>query len=122
MAKFVILGAVILSLALFSPCSASMLILGKQAVPKGKSPQTVQTTPSSPSKPLQGAVSSPSKARTVVNIVVDRVEGGVIYSNDGRKFEITGFTKVIDNSHRVTKMRIAELAFENDGLVTVILK
>ena len=60
--------------------------------------------------------------RKVVNIVVDKIEEGAVYSKDGQKFEITSDTKVIDNSHPVTKMRTAELAFENGDLVTVTLK
>ena len=57
--------------------------------------------------------SSPSVQREVVNIVVDKIEGASIYSKDVEKFEIPSSAKVIDNSHRETKMRTAELVFEN---------
>jgi hypothetical protein len=117
MARFVILGAVILNLALFSPCSASEAILGKQAVQTNKS-----------SKKVQGATSSHSVQREnagggVVNILVEKIEGGVIYSRGGQKYEITS-ARVIDNSHghAATGTEAAELFFENGSLVSVILK
>lgn len=111
MPKLVFVAAVILNLALYSPCSASQAILGAQPVQANKSAKTVQ-----------GHSTVPSVERNVVNIFVDKIEGGAIYSTDGRKFEITGSTKVIDNSHPATKMPAAELSFENGDLVSVVLK
>jgi len=60
--------------------------------------------------------------REVVNIVVDKIEGGAMYAKDGKKFEITSATRIVDNNHHRTRMRTAELSFENGDLVTVILK
>ncbi len=64
----------------------------------------------------------PSVQTKVVNIVVDKIEGGSIYSKDGRKFSITGAAKVIDNRNLKIRKRTAELMFENGSLVTVELK
>jgi hypothetical protein len=51
------------------------------------------------------------------------MEGGVIYSRDGRTFAVTSTTRVVNNaSQHATSMRIAELAFENGRLVTVTIK
>ncbi len=118
MPGFVILGVVILNLALWSPYSAMAFTVAKgmavqQGAPSKASPETAQDTVSS--------LSPPSVQQEVVNIVVDKIEEGAIYSKEGRKFEIP-FAKVIDNSHSVTKMRTAELIFENGTLVTVVLK
>ena len=45
------------------------------------------------------SLSPPSSVPSeVVNIVVDKIEGGAIYSKDGQKFEITSTTKVINNT------------------------
>ncbi len=114
----VILGAVILNLALFSPCTASQAVLGDGAVQKG-----------TPAKPGQ-VVASPSTVQNntvnggVLNILVDRIEGGAIYSRDGEKYEITGSTRVIDNSgsHPGKRGRAAELFFSNGSLESLILK
>jgi hypothetical protein len=60
--------------------------------------------------------------RSVVNIIVDRIEEGTIYSKDGRTFQVPSFMKVIDNTHPATKMRTAELVFQNGKLVAVSIK
>ncbi len=110
MARFIILGVVILNLALFSPCSAMEAISGAHALQKGKSVKTLPV-PSSP----------PSVQSSVESIFIDKVEDGAIYSKDGRKFE-TGGAKVIDNSRKAARTKAAELFFENGNLVEVILK
>ena len=62
--------------------------------------------------------------RQVANIVVEKIEDGVIYSTDGQKFEIAGSTRVIDNSrsHSAARTRTAELYFDNGSLVQVVLR
>ncbi len=111
MPRFITVGIVILHLlALFSPCSAMEAVSGRQAAPKGKSANE------------RSNFLSHSAERKVVNIVVDRIKGGVIYSKDWQTFRVPGSAKIIDNSHSATKMRTAELFFENGRLETVILK
>jgi hypothetical protein len=112
----VVCGALILNLALFSPCRAIQAVQVSGAAQKNKSAKTVQTL--SP----QAAAQSQAANRNILNIVVDRIEGGAIYSKDGREFQITGSTKIIDNRKNATGAKIAELAFDNGGLVSVILK
>ena len=130
MPRFIILSIsiLLLSLPLFSPCNA-MAFMVKEGVATQKgapSKAPAKATPSqAPSKAKPATASSRSShtvRREVANIFVDRIEDGVIYSKDGRKFEITGSTRIIDNSHPVTKMRAAELSFENGKLVAVSLK
>ncbi len=122
MPRFLILGIAILLLflPLFSPCSAIAFTVQEAAatVQKGapaKAP--LKAAPATTSSQPQ-----PSAQREVVNIVVDKIDGSAVYSKDGQKFEITSATRVINNSHSVTKMRTAELAFENGSLATVTLK
>jgi hypothetical protein len=114
----VISVAVISNFVLFSPCSAIKAVPAAGVVQQGKSAR--------PERPASPAASAHSETveRTVVSIVVSSIEEGAIYSKDGRKFEITGSTKVIDNSrsHRAARSKTAELFFENGGLVSVILK
>ena len=64
----------------------------------------------------------PVAQREVVNIVVDKIEDGVIHSKDGRTFQMTSATKVVNNANKATKMRTAELVFENSSLVSVTIK
>jgi hypothetical protein len=106
----VILGVVILNLALFAPCSATMALPGAGTAQQNIPPKTGQTT-SSP----------PLVQSSVENILIDRIEDDAIYSRDGRKFEIGG-AKVIDNSRNATGTKQAELFYENGSLVQVILK
>lgn len=117
MPGFLILGLVILNLA-FSPCSAVAFTVKEGATIIQKDVHSNAPATAAPGK----TSSSPSVHRKVVNVVVDRIEEGAVYSRDGQKFQITSGTKVIDNSHSVTKMRTAELAFENGNLVRVTLK
>ncbi|MGO9021322.1 MAG: hypothetical protein ACLQVJ_23535 [Syntrophobacteraceae bacterium] len=125
------LGIVILYLmSLFYPLSAMAFTTTGQATQKGAhskapskaSPAATSSAPSKASPATTSSPSPPSVQREVVNIVVDRVEGASIYSKDWRTFKIPSSAKVIDNSHRVTKMRTAELVFENGSLVAVTLK
>ena len=142
MPRFIILGVAILYLFLpwFSPCDAMAFTVKKTVIQKGapsKAPskgvsskasakaapsQAPSQAPSNATPVKTSAISSASVHRKVVNIVVDKIEDGAIYSRDGGKFEITSTTRVINNSHPVTKMRIAELALEDGTLVTVVLK
>ena len=130
MPRFIILGIAILLLflPLFSPCSAMAFTVQEAAatVQKGapaKAPlKAAPATTSSQSHAKASSQPQPSVQREVVNIVVDKIEEGAVYSKDGQKFEITSATRVINNSHPVTKMRTAELVFENGSLVTVTLK
>jgi Na+-transporting methylmalonyl-CoA/oxaloacetate decarboxylase gamma subunit len=113
------MGIVILYLmSLFYPSSAMGLTVVKKAIQKGAPPKAT-TASSSKAKPN---IVAQAVQRDVVNIVVDRIEGALIYSKDWRTFEVPSTTKVIDNRHRVTKMRTAELVFENGSLVAVTLK
>lgn len=111
MPRFITAGILILNLAMFSPCSATQVISGTVVVQQGNSTKTGAS-----------AYSSSSVERVVVNIVLDRIEDGVIYSKDSQTFQLPGSAKVIDNSHPVTKMRTAELVFENGSLVMVNIK
>ncbi|MFZ0930300.1 MAG: hypothetical protein WAN11_16965 [Syntrophobacteraceae bacterium] len=123
------LGIVILYLmSLFYPSGAMAFTTTGKATQKGAHSSKVAVQSSSRGGPniaapaTTSSPSSPSVQREVVNIVVDRVEGASIYSKDWRTFKIPSSAKVIDNSHRVTKMRTAELVFENGSLVAVTLK
>ena len=123
------LGIVILYLmSLFYPLSAMAFTVTGKATQKGAPSSKAPIQPSSRAGPniagpaTTSSPSSPSVQREVVNIVVDRIEGASIYSKDWRTFKIPSSVKVIDNSHRVTRMRTAELVFENGSLVAVTLK
>jgi hypothetical protein len=124
---------------LYPVLSAAFTISGTGA--QGSAPSTVSTnkvpnkvssaTASSakaPSAKAPSATGAPNAAaaqpmqRDVINIVVDRIEGSLIYSKDGRVFEVPGSTKVINNSHPQAKVTIAELTFANDSLVAVSIK
>ncbi len=59
--------------------------------------------------------------REVVNIVIDRIEDGYIYSKTGEAYQI-GSAKVINNSSSQSKIKIAELTFQKGTLVVVVLK
>jgi len=112
MPRFITIGIVILFIAaLFSPCSAMQAVSGGQATQKDKSAATSLNTSS-----------QSSVQREVVNIVVDRIEDGAIYSKEGKKYQITSSTKVVNNSKTGSKVKIAELDFENGNLVAVIIK
>jgi hypothetical protein len=139
MPRLITAGIVILYLmSLFYPSGAMAFTVANTAVQPG-APSKAATKSSSkagsnipapalqgskiPTPALQGSkIPTPALQRDVVNIVVDRIEGSLIYSKDWRTFEVPSSTKVIDNSHRVTKMRTAELIFENGSLVAVTLK
>jgi len=68
---------------------------------------------------FQGKTGSEVK---VVNIVVDKIEDGAIYSADGTKYEITGQTRVFNNRQSSSKLRTAELFFHKGNLVAVSIK
>ncbi|MGA2401620.1 MAG: hypothetical protein ABSG91_07915 [Syntrophobacteraceae bacterium] len=133
MARFIILSILILqlSLPLFSPGRATATMVkktvqqtgasSKAGQPKGASSKAGQQTGASST--AGRIVNSPSSVQSkVINIIVDRIESGSIYSKDGRKFEIGGSTKVINNRTPSIRIRTAELVFENGILVTVNLK
>jgi hypothetical protein len=106
----VIPAVLILSLVFSCPCNAMRAIPAPVPVQRGKSAAT---------RPV--ASLPPAVQRSVENVFIDKIEDGAIYSRDGRKFE-TGGAKVIDNSHKATGRKAAELFFENGDLVEVILK
>lgn len=124
-----IMGIVIFYLmSLFYPSGAMAFTVAEKAIQKG-APSRAATKSSSQAAPniatpaVQGQkIATRTVQRDVVNIVVDRIEGALIYSRDGKTFEVPSWTKVINNSHRVTKMRTAELVFQNGSLVAVTLK
>lgn len=58
----------------------------------------------------------------VVNIILDKIESGVVYSQDGRTFHMTSTTEVINNTQGNSKLRIAELIFMQGMLVSVHIK
>ena len=138
MPKSIISGIAILLLflPLFSPCStmAFTVLEGSAAIKQG-APSNAPTKPApaiqqgalskGPPKSAPATTSSlspPSVQREVVNIVVDKIEEGAIYANDGAKFEIPGSTRVVDNSRPNDGRRPAELFFENGTLVAVNLR
>ena len=67
------------------------------------------------------AIVPPHVNRAVINVVIDRIENGRIYTRDGRAIQISG-VKTVDNSTPGSKMKMAELAYENSKLVSVIIK
>lgn len=136
MPRFIILSIAILLLflPLCSPCSTMAFTVQEgpaviqQGAPSQAPPKPAPVKTSQPPSPSAQAApaktsrpSSPSVQTEVVNVFVDRIEDGAIYSKDGRKFEI-GSTRIIDNSRPATKMKAAELFFENGSLTAVILK
>lgn len=58
----------------------------------------------------------------VVNIILDKIESGVVYSQDGRTFQMTSTTEVINNTQGNSKLRIAELIFMQGVLMSVYIK
>ena len=124
MPRFLILAIAILhlSIPLFFPANAVAFKVGKALAQGGAPPKVSSKLPSKAVPAVTSPVSSPSVGREVVNILVDRIEGGTIYSKDGQQFEITSSTKVINNSHNVINLRSAELTFANGILVGVSIK
>ena len=149
MPRFIIAGIVFLYLLpLFYPAGAlafmvapdapqnrvpSTSVPNKAAPARGKAPSiSGNTSPAAggSTSSAGGATSAPGLHtigaqtihRSVVNIIVDRIEEGTIYSKDGRTFQVPSFMKVIDNTHPATKMRTAELVFQNGKLVAVSIK
>jgi hypothetical protein len=119
MPRLITMGIVILYLmSLFYPSGAMAFTVEKKVIQSGASSKAATKSSSN----AQPNIAAPALQRDVVNIVVEKIEGNLIYSKDGQTFEVPSSTKVIDNSHRVTRMRIAELVFENDSLVAVTLK
>ncbi len=105
MRKSIISGALILSLASFSVCSASMAVIKGNAGEHGAE--------SGPRAPLT--------QQTVINIAVSKIETGAIYSKSWRKFDISG-AKVFNNNQSGNAISGAELDFVNGRVVQVIFK
>jgi len=103
-------AVLVLSLIFSYPCSAMQMNQSPAHVKKGKSAQTAPAE-SSP----------PATQSSVENVFVDKIEDGAIYSKDGRKFD-TGGAIVVDNTHKKTGTKAAELFFRNGALIEVILK
>ena len=70
--------------------------------------------------------SSPADANqssdTVINVILEKMDEDYLYATDGNKYPIMQETKVIYNKHSITKMRIAELHFNQGQLMIVIIK
>jgi hypothetical protein len=127
MPRFITAGIVILYLLpLFYPSGAMAFAVAATGASQNAAPSKTTTDKASKkassTKSASNAATQKALQRNVVNIVVDKIEGGTIYSKGGGKFRISGSTKVIDNRHSVTKMRIAELVFEDGTLVAVSIK
>jgi hypothetical protein len=58
----------------------------------------------------------------VINIIIDKVENGTIYSKDGQAFAITDSTQIINNHISESNMKIGELFFKNGKLITIVIK
>lgn len=72
--------------------------------------------------PKKGTAIVPRQVdRVVINVVIDKIEDGRIYTKDGRAIQISG-VKVVDNSTLGSIMKMAELAYEGSTLVSVIIK
>jgi hypothetical protein len=99
-----------------------LLVLLSQPVPAvtpaGGGTHGAVTAPQPGGVPLAGS----GKKIEVVNIVLDNIEGRTVSAKDGRQFDMTGSTKVIQNIQPASSMRIAELVFEDGVLVTVTIK
>ena len=112
MFRFAVLGFVILSFCCpIFVCDTTSAFQLKSAAPDGNARDATTNPPT-----------SYVPQREVINIVVDKIEDGVIYSKDGRTFQITSATKVVNNAGKATALRTAELVFQNSSLVTVIIK
>ncbi len=62
-----------------------------------------------------------SHDQEIVNVIIDRMENGYLYSKAGQAYEI-GRAKVINNSSSTSKVKMAELTFRNGTLAVVVLK
>lgn len=71
---------------------------------------------------LSQSTTSGAYNQQVLNIILDKIEGGFVYSQDGRRFQMTSTAKVIDNAQGKSKIRIAELIFIQGMLVSVHIK
>lgn len=58
----------------------------------------------------------------VINIVIDSITNNMVYAKDGRSFPITDSTNIINNHNPRVKVQTGELMFQNDNLVTIIIK
>jgi hypothetical protein len=58
----------------------------------------------------------------VINIIIDKLENGYIFSKDGQAFIITDSTQIINNHNPESKVQIGELFFKNDKLITIRIK
>lgn len=110
MPRLIVSGAIILTLALFSPCSAMQVNSGQPVATKN-----------SPVKRGSITQATPAVQRSVESVFIDTMEGGTIYSKDGRTFQ-TGGARIINNSRKATGPKQAELFYENGSLVEVILR
>ena len=113
------------------PASSPSPVRGPASPASVPSPASSPSVPNSASQPSVPSPTSASSARSpasgpsvqswVQSILIDRIEGGAIYSKDGRQFE-TGGAKVIDNSRRITGAKQADLFYQNGELMEVILR
>ncbi|MFZ2446759.1 MAG: hypothetical protein WAW37_10405 [Syntrophobacteraceae bacterium] len=69
----------------------------------------------------QSPVVLPAKKK-VINVIIDKMENGYIYTKDGRAYQVGGGVRVIDNSKSASKMKIAELVYQGSTLITVTIK
>ncbi len=103
MGKYIILAILILGITSFSARSAYTAVIVGGA-------QGAQAAP--PESPTQ---------QEIVNIMISRIDSGIIYSKDGRQFDTSG-AKVINDCQSRAGITSAELDFSNGELVQVILR
>jgi hypothetical protein len=58
----------------------------------------------------------------VINIMIDKIENGTIYSKDGQAFVVTDSTQIINNYTSESNVKVGELFFKNGKLITIIIK
>jgi hypothetical protein len=59
---------------------------------------------------------------TVINIIIDKIENGFIYSKDGEVFTINESTQTINNHNSESNLRVGELFFSNGKLIIISIK
>lgn len=69
---------------------------------------------------------APSQAQeagmTVSHIVFDRIEGGTLYSKDGRSISLSSDTRVVDRRSPRARTSTAELVFKGGRLLSVTIR
>ena len=119
-----------------APSSSTGTAPAGTAQTQTKTPTT--PTPQAKAAPSGGAASSATgqnktstagSARTVTavsyftveNIILQKIDQGMVYSADGRTFPLSSGTRIIRNIQD-SKMRVAELMFINGVLISVLIR